>query len=192
MSNFLNIHEHLVFYRKYHFNQTNVAIHLCCIPLILLSAIAFSSTKPILGESHPFVTTGSVVAWVYGLYYTALDWQLGLPSLVFLASYTHIVRSIYLHLGPHSPISQTQFVQIAVGVHIVCWLAQFYGHAFYERRAPALVDNLLQALVLAPFFVVYEIAFWMGYKLDVKKEMDNKAGVLVLEMNRASKQKKLE
>lgn len=192
MSNLFNIHEHLVFYRKYHFNHTNVAIHLCCIPLILLSAIAFSSTKPILGDSHPYVTTGSVVAWTYGLYYVALDWQLGLPSFVFLASYAHVVRNIYLNLSVLKGISQTQFVQIAVATHIVCWLAQFYGHAVHERRAPALMDNLLQALVLAPFFVVYEIAFWMGYKLEVKKQMDNKAGVLVLEMNRASKQKKAE
>lgn len=192
MPNLFDINEHLVFYRKYHFNHTNVAIHLCCIPLILLSAIAFSSTTPILGQSHPFITTGSVVAWVYGLYYTALDWTLGIPAFAFLAIYTHIVRNIYLHLGTSSLISKSQFVQLAVGTHIVCWLAQFYGHAFHEKRAPALFDNLLQALVLAPFFVVYEIAFWLGYKLDVKKNMDNKAGKLVLEMNQKAKHKKAE
>lgn len=192
MAGFLDIKEHLVFYRKYHFNHKNVVIHLCCIPLILLSAIAMTSVRPILGPAHPHITLGSIVAWSYGLYYTALDWQLGLPSFAFLVTYAHNLRNFYLHLGPHSPINQTQFYQLAVGVHVVCWLAQFYGHAVHERRAPALFDNLLQALVLAPFFVVYEVAFWMGFKLDIKKYMDNKAGKLVLEMNKADKAKKLQ
>lgn len=129
------------------------------------------------------------MAWTYGLYYIALDWQLGIPTFAFLTTYAHVVRNVYLHLSDTTPISKTKFVQLAVGVHVVCWLAQFYGHAVHEKRAPALFDNLLQALVLAPFFVVYEIAFWLGFKLDTKKNMDNKAGKLVLEMNKAAKQK---
>lgn len=189
MPGIFDLQEHLVFYRKYHFNHTNVAIHLCCIPLILLSAIAFSSTKSLMND-HPYLTLGNIVAWVYGLFYVSLDWQLGLPSLAFLASYAHIVRKVYMHLELSSIMSQTQFVQLAVTTHIVCWLAQFYGHAVHERRAPALLDNPMQALVLAPFFVVFEIAFWMGYKLDVKKHMDNKAGKLVYEMVEAEKHKK--
>lgn len=32
----------------------------------------------------------------------------------------------------------------------------------------------------------------MGFKLDIKKYMDNKAGKLVLEMNKADKAKKLQ
>lgn len=189
MTKALDINEHLIFYRKYHFNHTNVAIHLFCIPLILLSAISFLSTKAILSDAYPYITIGSIVAWSYGLFYIALDWQLGIPSFIFLTSYAHIVRKVYLHLNENTVISQTKFVQLAVSVHIVCWLAQFYGHAVHEKRSPALVDNLLQALVLAPFFVVFEVAFWLGYRLDMKKNMDNKAGKFVMEMNRAEKQK---
>lgn len=147
------------------------------------------STRAILGDAYPYITPGSILAWTYGLYYSALDWQLGIPSFVFLTSYAHITRKVYLHSNEFTLVSQSQFVQLAISVHIICWLAQFYGHAVHEKRAPALADNLLQAVVLAPFFVVFEVAFWMGFKLDTKKNMDNKAGKLVLEMNQARKTK---
>lgn len=186
----LDLESQLVFYRKYHFNHKNVAIHLGCIPLILLSAIALATRTTILGKDHPYISTGSIVAWTYGLYYAILDWQLGIPSFGVLVTFAYFIRSFYLSLGPESIISQSQFTQIALGIHIVCWLAQFYGHAVHEKRAPALMDNLLQALVLAPFFVVFEVAFALGYKLDIKKNMDNKAGKLVMEMNKKEKEKK--
>lgn len=33
---------------------------------------------------------------------------------------------------------------LAGAVHLAGWVAQVYGHSVYERRAPALVDNLFQ------------------------------------------------
>jgi stalled ribosome alternative rescue factor ArfA len=41
---------------------------------------------------------------------------------------------------------------VAVAVHVVSWIAQFVGHGKYEGRKPALLDNLVQALFLAPLF----------------------------------------
>lgn len=180
MAGLFDIEEHLVFYRKYHFNHSNVTIHLFCIPLILLSALTFYSPVLLRGPEHPYFNLGSVMAWVYGLYYVALDWQLGIPLAAGLTYFVYWIKSKYLSLPAEG---QLQLIKYAIGVHVVCWLAQFYGHAVHEKRAPALFDNLLQALVLAPFFVVYEVAFALGFKLDVKKRMDNKAGVLVKKMN---------
>jgi len=31
----------------------------------------------------------------------------------------------------------------AAAVHAICWIAQFIGHGFAEKRAPALLDNLI-------------------------------------------------
>lgn len=61
---------------------------------------------------------------------------------------------------------------IAVGVHIVSWIAQFIGHGVYEGRAPALMDNLVQALFLAPFFVWLEVLFYLGYRPELKTRLD--------------------
>ena len=61
---------------------------------------------------------------------------------------------------------------IAIGIHISSWIAQFIGHGIFEGRAPALLDNLIQAIFLAPFFVWLEILFAFGYRPDLKARLD--------------------
>lgn len=51
---------------------------------------------------------------------------------------------------------------------MVAWLAQFVGHGKFEGRAPALLDNLLQAFLLAPLFVWMEILFFLGYRPELR------------------------
>lgn len=60
----------------------------------------------------------------------------------------------------------------AGAVFLVSWLAQFVGHGKFEGRAPALLDNIIQAFVLAPFFVFFELLFALGYRPDLKKRID--------------------
>jgi 2-hydroxy fatty acid dioxygenase len=61
----------------------------------------------------------------------------------------------------------------AIGVHVFSWIAQFIGHGVFEGRAPALLDNLVQALFLAPFFVWLEVLFFFGYRPDLKARLDS-------------------
>lgn len=60
----------------------------------------------------------------------------------------------------------------ALAVHVVSWVAQFVGHGVFEGRAPALLDNLVQAFFLAPFFVWLEVLFWCGYRPELKARLD--------------------
>ena len=60
----------------------------------------------------------------------------------------------------------------ASGAQAFSWVAQFIGHGAFEGRAPALLDNLVQALFLAPFFVWMEILFMMGYRPELKTRVD--------------------
>lgn len=60
----------------------------------------------------------------------------------------------------------------AFGVHVASWIAQFIGHGIYEGRAPALLDNLVQAVFLAPLFVWLEVLFSMGYRPELKKRLE--------------------
>lgn len=60
----------------------------------------------------------------------------------------------------------------ALGLHITSWVAQFIGHGVFEGRAPALLDNLVQALFLAPFFVWMEILFIFGYRPELKGRLE--------------------
>jgi uncharacterized membrane protein YGL010W len=60
----------------------------------------------------------------------------------------------------------------AIGAHIFAWIAQFIGHGVFEGRAPALLDNLFQAIFLAPLFVWLEILFAFGYRPELKKRLE--------------------
>ncbi|KAL8939177.1 MAG: hypothetical protein Q9216_003501 [Gyalolechia sp. 2 TL-2023] len=60
----------------------------------------------------------------------------------------------------------------ALGLHLTSWIAQFIGHGVFEGRAPALMDNLVQAFFLAPFFVWMEILFRLGYRPGLRSRLD--------------------
>ena len=57
-------------------------------------------------------------------------------------------------------------------IFIASWILQIIGHAFAEKRAPAFLDNVFQAFVLAPFFVFLEILLFFGYRPKEKLKLD--------------------
>lgn len=76
----------------------------------------------------------------------------------------------------------------ALAVFLASWIAQFIGHGVFEGRSPALLDNLLQALVLAPFFVFIELLFMFGYRPELQSRL-NKAIQMEVDRFRSSKAK---
>lgn len=60
----------------------------------------------------------------------------------------------------------------ALAVFAGSWILQFLGHSVFEGRAPALLDNLVQALFLAPFFVWMEILFACGYRPELQSRVE--------------------
>jgi 2-hydroxy fatty acid dioxygenase len=93
-------------------------------------------------------------------------------------------------------------LKVAAGVHAFSWIAQFFGHGVHEKRAPALLDNLIGgrshlnghpqsadnqmvAVVLAPFFVHLELLFGMGYKPEMHKRITNEIGKEIAKIRKA-------
>lgn len=58
----------------------------------------------------------------------------GFASLLVAASY--VTSNMWMADGGSA--------RLAAIAHLIGWLAQFYGHAKHEGRAPALLDNLFQ------------------------------------------------
>jgi len=58
---------------------------------------------------------------------------------------------------------------IGIVLHAISWATQFVGHGVYEKRRPALVDNLFQVFI-APLFVILELLFEVGYRPAFHKE----------------------
>lgn len=61
---------------------------------------------------------------------------------------------------------------VAGGVFVIAWILQFVGHGKFEGRAPALLDNLMQALLLAPLFVWLELLFFFGYRKELQQRVE--------------------
>lgn len=88
---------------------------------------------------------------------------------------------------------QQHYPEQVVSTWLICqilsWLPQFAAHKWIEGRAPALLDNLAQAFLLAPFFVFLEVLFKFGYRPQLRKEIEHSVEQNVSEWKRASAKK---
>lgn len=79
---------------------------------------------------------------------------------------------------------------VAGGLFVVAWIAQFIGHGAFEKRAPALLDNLVQALLLAPLFVWMEVLFFFGYRPELQKRLHKKVEEEIAKFNQEGMKEK--
>jgi uncharacterized membrane protein YGL010W len=54
----------------------------------------------------------------------------------------------------------------AAALFVLGWSLQFLGHAVFERRRPAFVDDLSQTLI-GPMFVVAKMLVKLGMRRDL-------------------------
>ncbi|KAI1006290.1 hypothetical protein K3495_g1935 [Podosphaera aphanis] len=168
----LNLEEQLCFYGAYHQNPVNVGVHMTCVPLILAATLTLATNSPTLIPLPSWLTItnlplnlGTIGAILFGGFYMLLEPVAGttlIPMLLGWTAYSNYLTSTF-------PSTTNK---IAIGVEIIAWIAQFIGHGVFEGRAPALLDNLVQALVLAPFFVFMEILFSLGYRPELQKRVN--------------------
>lgn len=159
-----------------------------CIPIILWSTLLFLAHIPLSDNATvtrlaPWLSFQPNAALVMNVCYVAYYFALEPFGAVRLfPPYLHKSRSSrsfllqQLTYLPHAILSQLTVTYLATtpaAVHpfhlsslriasytqLFGWLSQFAGHGFAEKRAPALLDNLLQAFVLAPFFSHLEWLF---------------------------------
>jgi uncharacterized membrane protein YGL010W len=68
------------------------------------------------------------------------------------------------------------WVFIAIGLFVVGWIIQFWGHMF-EGKKPAFVDDLM-GLLIGPVFVLAECIFMVGGLKKLQKEIEQGAGIV--------------
>lgn len=172
MSGALNLEKQLCFYGAYHHNPVNIAIHMIHVPLILLTFFLLGTNTPPLIPLPSYLTipnlplnVGTIFTIFYVVFYVLLEPVAGsllAPILLGCTAYSN-------HLTTVAPYTSNY---IAVGVFLFSWIVQFLGHGVFEGRAPALLDNVFQAFVLAPFFVWMEFLFYLGYRPELKGRVD--------------------
>ncbi|EPZ36149.1 DUF962 domain protein [Rozella allomycis CSF55] len=162
---YLNFESQLLFYSQYHHQKVNKIIHIICIPTIMFTVmIAMSAYIPkynfqnIIDIQFTYVMTS-----IYVIYYLLLEPVAGALYAPILLLMTHYAEKLALD-GV-----DMKWVLI---VHVAAWILQFVGHGVFEKRAPALLDSLFQAFLLAPFFVFMEVLFAMGYRPVLRTKME--------------------
>ncbi|KAJ2103946.1 hypothetical protein GGI09_000391 [Coemansia sp. S100] len=184
-------------YGEYHANKVNVAIHMLFVPTILWCTLGlvtwltphalFAYPAPIatllasIPGPAPLANATALVMLGFIAFYVILEPLAGLLTVPIIYSFLVTSQQVVLE-APNG-------IQIVLGVFVFAWIAQFIGHGVFEKRAPALLDNLVQALVMAPFFVFLEVLFACGYRPDLHRVLRNEIGVRILAYRHAQKHK---
>lgn len=154
LSNYFNLEKSFGFYGAYHSEEVNQWIHIVCVPLI------FTTSIELLQRVAPLVVLQALVAF-YIVSFIVMEATAGVLYAPFLLTYFYVGTKL---LPAHSNLS--------LGLWIFSWIAQFVGHGVFEKRAPALLNNLPQSLHAAVFFVWLEILFKCGYKPALLRKLN--------------------
>ncbi|KAK6261656.1 hypothetical protein QUC31_007472 [Theobroma cacao] len=166
-----DLENHFAFYGAYHSNPINILIHTLFVwPIFFTSLVLFYFTPTIYDLSQSgilpsglnpvlILNYGFVFALIYGLFYVILDKKAGsLAALLCLACW---VGASFLA----AKLGYSLAWKVVLAAQLFCWTGQFLGHGVFEKRAPALLDNLVQAFLMAPFFVLLEVLqSFFGYE----------------------------
>lgn len=159
--------DQMAVYAAYHNDATNRAIHYLFVPLIAWSAMgllaAIGSTTV---GGFPLTLAHAATAAVLA-YYLRLDYAYGVALALLFTVLLVTALQVRHGMGSLAP-------WLFGAVFVLSWAAQAVGHAFFERRRPALVDNLFQVFV-APLFVVAEWGFSFGLRRQLQDEVARKS-----------------
>ncbi|MBW0539373.1 hypothetical protein O181_079088 [Austropuccinia psidii MF-1] len=197
-----NLEDQFEFYGQYHSNPVNVYIHIICVPLIFFTSLILAHNTRlfqltdisklkfgkislpdqllatgILGkESTNYdLNLATITTLGYALYFIALEPLAGLlysPILILMGHWSNVL--LQPNLNSQASPSNANLYKITFGIWVFSWVLQFLGHGKFEKRAPALIDNLFQSIVLAVFFVWMEVLFKLGYRPSLKQKLDHK------------------
>lgn len=184
MLEIFDLEKQFSFYGAYHSNKVNIFIHALFVwPIFYTSLILWGYTPafaplPLDAGTLPLqeymvLNCSFVQAAAYALYYIALDKKAGfLGALICFGCW----------IGANA-VAQTLpwslSWKIVLASQVTCWFFQVFGHLKFEGRAPALLDNLPQAFLMAPFFVLLEGLHQFGYepypgfRRKVQENVDN-------------------
>ncbi|KAI4328471.1 hypothetical protein L6164_020823 [Bauhinia variegata] len=157
-----DLEKHFAFYGAYHSNPVNIVIHVLFVWPIFFTALLILYFTPsffnipntefsLFGNDVTLVwNVGFLGALIYAVFYACLDLKAGTLA-AFLCMICWIGSSFVA-----ARLGFSLAWKVVVVAQLVCWTGQFIGHGAFEKRAPALLDNLVQAFVMAPFFVLLE------------------------------------
>jgi len=137
-------------YAVSHQNPTNKAIHYICVPAIYFSIVGLLMSIPsgiianTLKLNAPVIENWAVVVLLFLLvFYVRLSIIMAFKIAVFSA----LCLVVNYYIGQFLPLWI-----FSIGVFIIAWIGQFYGHNIEGKKPSFLKD--LQFLMIGPAWVV--------------------------------------
>lgn len=160
------LEEPMGMYTAYHRHAVNRLIHFIMVPAIVWTLMVWLDLVPLftLGGGLTITLMFPIVAALM-VYYLIMDFALGVASVALFT--VLMVSAIQLNAA----VPPATSAMIAGGVFVGSWVFQFLGHGVWEKRRPALLDNVTQVFI-APMFLVAETAFTMGFKKDLEERVE--------------------
>jgi uncharacterized membrane protein YGL010W len=149
----------LEIYAGYHRDERNSVTHVFGIPIIFFAIILPLSLwqVTVFGVSVSaalILVVPVVIVWIL------FDVAIGLVLLAVAISLVLLAMAIVDHA------SSLEVWSIAVGLFLIGWALQLLGHAVFEHRKPALLDNPMH-LLIGPMFVVAKLFVARGLRRDL-------------------------
>lgn len=136
-------------YAESHRNTTNKTIHWICVPLIFFSILGFISLIPaphVCGKMVGCISIASIITvFAVSFYYFSLSWRMGILMFTVMILLEHLAYRI--NIGLHG-----MPFWIYLGIFILSWLGQFYGHKIEGRKPSFLKD--IQFLLIGPIWLL--------------------------------------
>lgn len=161
-------------YSAYHRHPKNKLTHFFGVPMVYYSPLIAIGWVQIPAFGMQISLIWPVFAAVMIWYFT-LD--LMLASLMTVISLPIVYACWQASLLPFS-----ESLTLVIAINVVGWAIQLLGH-YFEGRRPALVDNLLQAL-MAPLFLIAEVLFHFGIRKELEKDVLEKVRTYVFPNDR--------
>lgn len=172
LENYFDLRKSFVFYGAYHHKWPNQMIHVIFVPAIFTTAMSFLARVPIAGS----VNLSHIVTAFYAVSFIKMEPSAGALYAPVIAAMEYLSSQVLIH---HVPTS--------IGIHVLGWAAQILGHKFIEGRQPAFMQDPLQAIHAAVFFVWLEVLFFLGYRPAMKAELEKKIKERIATMNAVKK-----
>lgn len=144
-------------YAKTHMNPVNSAIHMICVPIIVIFTLGLVwgltdliyggalAGKAFMGVDLFLLLNGGTLGLVYMLaFYARLSMKLFAYMTVFLAFSWWVLYSIH--------IAGINVLAVSAIIWVAAWIGQFIGHHI-EGAKPAFADDLV-FLLIGPAFVL--------------------------------------
>ena len=143
----------------------------------------------LLGGGKVQIDIGSIFLAIILPLYLFVDFVTGFVSTFLFLGELFLSNYLFNNQADLFPFLGLSHFQVMLYVHLFAWVTQFVGHGIFEKRAPALLDNMLLMFV-APFFMVFEVLnVGMGYK-EKEVRVWNRSVALEIKQYRDSKIKK--